>query len=217
MRFCENCGVRLLAEANFCHKCGAKVTAVSKTAAAVDVTAVTAVLGEQVEPKMQKLYHVHSIVNNFRYKDIPYDNLKIDWFVVGRRHPQVPYEEVITNYATLAPAARVNPENYIMERFTLDEATLLQGFLHSAQDIDAVVDEKELPVGANSKGYRALPPAPGTDFIALYKKKNYDLAFNVEGIFNVKMADERIVPDEQVTVISRIPTATMKKLKEKPG
>jgi hypothetical protein len=157
------------------------------------------------QEKTPKLYHVYSMVNNFRYKDILYDNLKVNWFVSGRETPQVPFEKVIANYEGLSSTARIHPENHIKEKFTLIEAELLKQFLASSHKIDAVIEEKVLPVGKDETGYHDLPPTPGVDFIALYKKKPYDLPFNIEGIFNIKMADERVIPDEQVTVISKIP------------
>ncbi|MDQ1352110.1 MAG: hypothetical protein QG657_2416 [Acidobacteriota bacterium] len=158
------------------------------------------------QEKTPKLYHVYSMVNNFRYKDIFYENLKINWFVLGREAPQVPFEKVIVNYSELSTAARIHPENHIKEKFTLIEAELLKQFLASSHKIDAVIEERILPVGKDETGYHDLPPSPGVDFIALYKKKPYDLPFNVEGVFNIKMADERVTPDDQITVISKIPT-----------
>lgn len=166
---------------------------------------------DETNRELPKLYYVYSLVNNFRYRDTFYDNLKINWFVVGRETPQVSFEKVITNYSGLSVTARVNPENHIKEKFTLEEAVLLKKFLVSMQMINAVIEEKLLPISKDERGYHDLPPALGTDFIALYKKQRYNLPFNVEGIFNVKMADEHIMPDEKITVISKIPDEFLKR------
>lgn len=201
---CRGCGAQLLPDSNFCHKCGAKVV-VSET-----------VPGDRGVPGGEnggppRLFNVYSSVDNFRYRGILYDNLKINWFVVGRKKPQVPFGRSIANYTELGPALRVHPEKYILERFTQMEADLLHGYLASSQKIDAVVEELELPVSENERAYRGGPPPPGTDFIQLYKKKSYNLPFKVEGIFNVKMADERIVPDDRATVITKITPEILKK------
>jgi hypothetical protein len=198
---CKNCGAQLPADANFCHKCGAKV-----------------ISGEDVDrrpPKrridLERIYHVYSVVSNFPYKGIFYDNLKISWFVTEREKPQIPLEHAIANYSTLSLAARIHPEQYIMERFTGDEVQLLKEYLRTAQKISCAVDEVELPVSEDKKGYRSQPPGPGTDYIALYEKQSYNLPFKVEGIFNIKMADERVVSDDRVTVISKVPLEELKK------
>jgi hypothetical protein len=206
---CRGCGAQLLPDSNFCHKCGTVVVQKKVSDSAYDTVEIISGAGDTELPK---LYHVHSTVNNFRYQGILYDNLKINWFVVGRDKPPVPFDRAIINYAELNPEVRINPESYIMERFTLIEADLLKGYLASAQKIDAVVDELTLPVSDTLKGYRSGLTAPGTDFIPLFKKQNYNLSFKVEGIFNIKMADERIVPDERATVITRVSPEILKKI-----
>jgi hypothetical protein len=183
-----------LPDAKFCSSCGSPITSKGKG-----------------ETKPQKLYHCYSIVNNLGYKGIHYDKVKISWFVKGREKPQVPFEQAIANYSTLTAAARSYPENYILERFTQMEVELLKGYLSSVQKIKAAAEEIKLPVSENKKGYKDVPPIPGTDFIVLHEKQNYNLPFKVEGIFNIKLADERIVGDEQETVISKIVVGDFKK------
>lgn len=210
---CQDCGAQLLPGARFCHQCGAPIDVPLKEDKQTSLLDKDAILetSEPQEKRLPKLYHVYSIVNNFRYKDIFYDNLKINWFVLGRETPQVPFEKVIVNYSGLSTTARIHPENHIKEKFTLVEAELIKQFLASSQKIDVVIEEKVLPVGKDEIGYHDLPPTPDVDFITLYKKKPYDLPFNVEGVFNIKMADERVVPDDQITVISKIPTEIFNK------
>jgi len=200
---CGGCGAQLLPDSNFCHNCGSKV---------VPVEPVPIDRGGGGSEEPPRLYHVFSSVSNFRYQGILYDNLKINWFVVGRMKPQIPFNRAIANYPDLSPALRVHPENYILERFTRMEADLLRGYLASAQKLDAVIEELELPVSESERAYRGGTTPPGTDFLQLFKKKSYDLPFNVEGIFNIKMADERIVPDERATVVTKITPEILKKI-----
>lgn len=208
---CRGCGAQLLPDSNFCHKCGTLVAHKKKSDPAYDTVEI---ISSVVDTDLPKLYHVHSIVNNFRYQGILYDNLKINWFMIGREKPSVPFDRAIINYVELSPELRVHPETYIMERFTLIEADLLKGFLASTQKIDAVIDELALPVSDTLRGYRSGTTPPGTDFIPLHKKQNYNLSFKVEGIFNIKMADERIVPDDRATVITRVTPEMLKKIVE---
>ena len=207
-RICQKCGNPLLPDSKFCHKCGSPIT--SKKNEIKPPGSEERSKGKE-ELELQPLYNCYSNVNNFRYRGIYYDNLKINWFVTGRKKQQVPFEQAILKYSQLSTAARAHPENYILERFTQMETELLKGYLSSVQKISAVAEEIELPVSANKKGYHAIPASPGTDFIALYKKQSYNLPFNVEGIFNIKMADEKIMGDDKETVISRFSIEDLKK------
>ena len=205
-RFCEMCGAQISRGSNFCHQCGLKISPQNEQ----DISL------EKKDLKGYKLFQVHSLVDNFIYKGISFDNLKINWFVINRQEPAVPFEQAIVNYLELPSAARVNPENFIKQCFTLAEAEALKQYLASTQKIKAVIVGCSLPVKAHVNGYRDVTPPPGTDYIILHKKPNYSLPFKVEGIFNTKMADERIMGDDQtITVVTGISIKDVQKqLKE---
>ena len=192
-RFCETCGAQIFRGSSFCHQCGMKVIFEKETDIPI----------EKKDLKKYDLYQVHSVVNNFIYRGISYDNLKIIWFVINRKEPVVPFEEAIENYSELPFAARVNPENFIKQCFTLAEAESLKQYLDSTQKIKAVIVGCPLPVKGHVNGFRDVPPPPGTDYVTLHKKSNYNLSFKVEGIFNTKIADEQIVGDDHsITVVT---------------
>ncbi|MGD2092882.1 MAG: zinc ribbon domain-containing protein [Candidatus Aminicenantes bacterium] len=194
-RFCETCGAQIFRGSNFCHQCGMKVIFEKEQDIPI----------EKKDLKEYELYQVHSVVNNFIYRGISYDNLKIIWFVINRKEPIVPFEQAIENYSELPFSARVNPENFIKQCFALREAESLTQYLAAAQNIKAVIEGCPLPVKGHVNGYRDIPPPPGTDYVILHKKPNYNLPFKVEGVFNTKMADERIMGDDQtITVVSGI-------------
>ena len=88
---------------------------------------------EKTDLEEYDLYQVHSVVNNFIYRGIYYNNLKINWFVINRKEPVVPFERAIENYSELPFAARVNPENFIKQCFTLAETESLEQYLASTQ------------------------------------------------------------------------------------
>lgn len=210
---CPNCRAFLRPDARFCNQCGEPVSADLKEDTQHKLADNDSLfeVSEAQGNELPKLYSVYSISNNFRYQDNYYDNLKIIWFVLGREIPQVPFEKVIIDYSKLSIVARLSPENHIKEKFTREEADLLKKFLTSMQRIEVVIEEKFLPIGKNESGYHDVPPPKGTDFFPLYKNQRYNLPFKVEGIFNIKMADAKIVPDEQITVISKIPPEFLKK------
>ena len=195
--FCDTCGAQLDADAHFCRQCGTK--AASKTQND------TSGKKETFDPAKDKLFRVYSTLNNFRYKDIFYDNLLVNWFMAGREVPPVPYEEEIENYSELSTSDRIHPENFVKERFILKEAELLKHYLARIEKIGAVIESCSLPVNATASGYRDFPPPYGIDFLILHTRKYYNLPFKVEGIFNINTADERIEgDDERITLVSGI-------------
>ena len=194
-RFCETCGAQIFRGSSFCHQCGMKVIFEKEKDIPI----------EKTDLEEYDLYQVHSVVNNFIYRGIYYNNLKINWFVINRKEPVVPFERAIENYSELPFAARVNPENFIKQCFTLAETESLEQYLASTQKIKAIIVGCPLPVKGHVNGFRDVPPPPGTDYVILHKKPNYNLSFKVEGIFNTKIADEQIVGDDHsITVVTGI-------------
>lgn len=203
--FCDTCGAQIEPGSQYCPLCGMKVASSMKK---------EAFTGED-ESHLPGLYHVYSVVNNFPYHSVYYDNLKINWFVVGREEPQVPFEEAIVNYAKLSLSAKVHPENFIKELFTREEAELLKRYLDSAERVSATIEACGLPVSEHAKGHRDFPPAPGMDFFILSDKENYNLPFKVEGVFNTKMADRHVVADDRTTVVTGISVKDIDKYLDK--
>ena len=195
--FCSTCGAQLTAGARFCQQCGTEMTSKKQTDISVEEQAFNA--------DKDKLFRVYSVVNNFRYKDIFYDNLIINWFAVGREVPPVPFEEEIENYLQLSTVERIHPENFLKEHFTLKEAESLKHYLGTIESIDAFIKPCPLPVSANEKGYRDFPPPIGVGFVIMHNRKHYNLPFKVEGIFNTNRADQRVEgDDDRATIVSGI-------------
>jgi hypothetical protein len=210
LRFCQTCGAQLFPESSYCHQCGMKVEPKKK----VEISPVKQDLNDFAD---FQLVQVYSVVNDFRYREIRYDNLKINWFVADRAESPVPFEHSIAGYKELSLTNRIGPENYIKQRFTLEEAKLLKHYLFTSQNVQVFFEGCPLPVNSNSRGYRDVPPPPGTGFVLLHQKSNYQLSFKVEGVFDTRIADERILgDDDRITVVSGINIKDLKKyLKEK--
>lgn len=206
-KFCDTCGAQLFPDSKFCHQCGMKT----------QLRIVEESDSKKGDSKNFTLFQVYSVVNNFHFNGVLYDNLRINWFVRERLETAVSFKESIVNYLEIPFLSRTGPENYIKERFTYKEAKLLKLYLQSRNKIKAVISGCTLPINEDAKGYRDSIPPPGTGFIALYKKSKYTLPFKVEGIFNTRMADERVVGDDnQVTIVSGIDVKEIQKqLKEK--
>lgn len=206
IRFCETCGAQLFPNLTFCHQCGMKIEPPKK---------------EEIPPKKilpgQGLFKAYSVAANFRYQDNYYDNVKIHWFVTDRKSSPLPYGKAIENYDEIPFLEKVGPESFVNQCFTAQEVELLKHYLISTQKTKVVVEECPLPVKSTASGYRDTIPPPGTNFISLHKKSGYNLPFKVDGIFNLKMADERFMGDDHSkTVVSGINVKDIQRLiKEK--
>lgn len=160
---------------------------------------------------MSELYSVHSLVRGFSYQGQPFEEVKVSWFVVGRRAPLAPYEQVIQEYDRLDAKDRVFPEEYVDELFSRQEAEALKRYLDRRPEVTTFIEPVELPAMANASGCRRLPRGGGGDFIGLFKEKGYALPFQVEGYFSVRFAEPKVLGDEGSTVIVRRPPGEEKK------
>ena len=149
-----------------------------------------------------RLFKILSIVNNFKYKDNVYDNVKINWFVVGREEPIMPYDKVIMLYSRMHGDEKNNIIQYIDEKFTLREGRLLEKYIENTPEMKTIFEDINIPVVENVRSFNNIIGAINTSRISLYKKKNYNLPFKVEGIFNITDAEETVSWDSKDTVIS---------------
>ncbi len=198
--FCETCGAQIPADSKFCHQCGMVV-----------MPGMMPSDTQSIDINSSKLFNVYSIMNEFRYKDLLYDNLRINWFVVDRQLPHIAYEDAVSGFKQLDPMKKVLAENYVKERFTIGEAEELVHFLTRVEKIDTFLEPLAMPIDSTAKGYGDTSPVPGADFIKLHSRVSYNLNFKVEGYFNTALAEQKVMPDERVTVITKVNIADIEK------
>ena len=152
---------------------------------------------------MNPIFAVHSLVRNFRYQGKQYEEVKVNWFVLERKKPLLPYTEAIQDYAQLNEKERAFPEEYVNEQFNREEADALKKYLDRQPITTTRIEALELPVMANASGCLRLAAGNGNDFLALHKGKNYSLPFKVEGYFSIRFAEPMVSGDDRATVINR--------------
>jgi len=152
---------------------------------------------------MDRIFAVNSLVRNFHYQGKYYEEVKINWFVLERKMPLVPYAAAIQDYAQLDEKERVFPEEYVNEQFSQEEAASLKRFLDRQPATTTQIEAIEIPVMANVSGCRRLAAGSGNDFLALHKGKNYHLPFKVEGYFSVRFAEPTVSGDDRSTVVNK--------------
>ena len=152
---------------------------------------------------MNPIFGVHSLVRNFNYQGKHYEEVKINWFVLERKKPLVPYATAIQDYAQLDEKERAFPEEYVNEQFSLEEAEALKKYLDRQPATTTQIEAIELPVMPNVSGCRRLAAGSNGDFLPLHKGKSYSLPFKVAGYFSVRFAEPMVSSDDQATVINR--------------
>jgi hypothetical protein len=149
------------------------------------------------------IFNVHSLVRNFLFQGARYEEVKINWFVLERSEPLVPFAAAIQDYAHLDEAERAFPEEYLNEQFSRAEADALKKYLDRQPLTSTRIDAVELPVMANVSGCQRLPVGKDADFMPLHKGKAYSLPFKVSGYFNVRFAEPLVKDDDRATVVNR--------------
>lgn len=157
---------------------------------------------------MEKIFRVHSVAKGVTYKNKTYDNVPIEWYIIGRTDPPVPFAEAIAEYNSLDSEMRKDLEEYLMGQFTLDQAEKLRNFLIQ-RNSKTWIEEIELPLVDARKSFRALEPLEGTGFYPVYKGQDYHLPFKAEGFFNTNVAEESVQGDDKATVVTKIDKKTL--------
>ena len=153
---------------------------------------------------MEKLFRVFSVINGILYKKKSFDNVIFNWFIIERENFPFEFEEIIINYNNLTKESKKVAEDYVREQFTKEEAELLKDMLDKKSSGLTRIEEIKLPVVDNLIGYNSLKIEKGKGFSDLYKKDSYKLPFKVKGFFNIDESDEKIIGDDNPTVITRI-------------
>jgi hypothetical protein len=151
------------------------------------------------------IFSVHSLVRNFHYQGKYYEEVKVNWFVLERKEPLVPYAAAIQDYSQLDEKERAFPEEYLNEQFSREEAEALKKYLDLQPATTTRIDAIEFPVMPNVSGCQRLAAGNGNDFLPLHKGKGYSLPFKVAGYFSVRYAEPMVSGDDRATVIQRRP------------
>lgn len=131
-----------------------------------------------------RLFRAWSMVDNF----LGQEQVRLDWFVVGRTAPPAPYEELIRHYDE-------NDENACYDEILVNELLQepeleeLQIYLSSKHQIGLQREEVSLPVKSGTLSYGLLLISGERGFYALADEKEYDLSVSVLGHYDAKEVD----------------------------
>jgi len=147
------------------------------------------VQGTEVAQRVGRLYGVYSEVNDFDSWGARWKSVTINWFVVDRKIPPVPYETSIKSYRPNSkdPGKYRYPEGFIDECFTYQETNALTEYLKRYPG-ECKISEVELPIEPNLAGNGALAIGGLEGFYMLSKDENYNLPFKVWGYYDLRFA-----------------------------
>ncbi|PKM78055.1 MAG: hypothetical protein CVU90_04900 [Firmicutes bacterium HGW-Firmicutes-15] len=130
---------------------------------------------------MMQLFRAWSVIDGY----LGQDQVKFNWFVVGRSNPVVPYEELIENYDENRDEACYD-QMLVNEFFTEAEVVELRDYLLISHEIELQVEEVLLPVRAGGLSYGLLLISGQSRFYTLADEEGYKLSISVLGHFDLE-------------------------------
>lgn len=128
---------------------------------------------------MVRLYKACSVVDNFMGQD----QVRLDWFVVGRTVPLAPYAELIQDYDADNEDSCFD-QVLVNELFTEFEGEELRAYLGKSHQLDLQLEEVTLPVKPGGLSYGLLLISGEKSFYTLADEEGYDLSLSILGHYD---------------------------------
>lgn len=130
---------------------------------------------------MIRLYKAWSVVDNFMGQD----QVRLDWFVVGRTVPLAPYRELIHDYDEDVEDCCYD-QILVNELFTESEGEELRAYLGSSHQLDLQLEEVTVPVKSGGLSFGLLLISGEKSFYSLADEEGYNLPLSILGHYDGK-------------------------------
>ena len=130
---------------------------------------------------MVRLYKAWSVVDNFMGQD----QVRLNWFVVGRTVPLVPYAELIQDYDDDLEDSCYD-QVLVNELLTESEGEELRAYLGTSHQLDLQLEEVTLPVKPGGLSYGLLLISGEKSFYTLADEEGYNLKLSILGHYDGK-------------------------------
>ncbi len=138
-----------------------------------------------------RLYKAWSVVDNFSGQE----QVRLDWFVVGRTVPLAPYAELIQNYDEEVEDSCYD-QILVNELFAESELEELRAYLARSHRLDLQSEELIMPVKSGGLSYGLLLISGEKDFYTLADEEGYNLPLSILGHYDGKgRAFPALLPD----------------------
>jgi hypothetical protein len=131
-----------------------------------------------------RLYKAWSVVDDFMGQD----QVRLDWFVVGRTVPVAPYAELIRDYYEDGEDACYD-QILVDELFTEPEAEELKIYLAQSHQLDLQMEEVALPVKSGGLSCGLLLMSGEKNFYTLADEEGYSLSLSILGHYAGKVVE----------------------------
>jgi len=128
-----------------------------------------------------RLYKAWSLADSFMGQD----QVRLDWFVVGRSLPVVPYAELIQDYDETQEEICYD-QILVNELLTESESEELRAYLRRVHQLDLQIEEVALPVKGGGLSYGLLLISGEKSFYTLADEEGYGLSMPVLGHYDNK-------------------------------
>ncbi|WP_041274561.1 hypothetical protein [Desulforamulus reducens] len=131
-----------------------------------------------------QLFRAWSVLDHYKGQN----EVTFNWFVVGRKKPIAPYEELIENYDDNNAEAWCD-NLFVNEFFTNEEIKELKEYLLLSHQMEVQVEEVSLPVRSGGLSYGLLLINGAIGFYSLADEEGYNLSVSVLGHYEVEEQD----------------------------
>jgi hypothetical protein len=131
-----------------------------------------------------RLYKAWSVVDDFMGQD----QVRLDWFIVGRTLPVAPYAELIRDYYEDGEDACYD-QILVDELFTEPEAEELKTYLAQSHQLEVQLEEVALPLKSGGLSCGLLLMSGEKSFYALADEEGYSLSRSVLGRYDAKIME----------------------------
>jgi len=128
-----------------------------------------------------RLYKAWSVVDNFMGQD----QVTLNWFVVGRPVPLMPYAELIEDYDEDEENSCYD-QVLVNELFTASEGEELRAYLSKSHQLDMELEEVTVPVKPGGLSYGLLLISGEKSFYTLADEEGYNLSLSILGHYDAK-------------------------------
>ena len=145
---------------------------------------------------MVRLYKAWSVVDNFMGQD----QVRLNWFVIGRPVPVLPYAELIQDYDEDEEDSCYD-QVLVNELFTECEGEELRAYLGKSHQLDLQLEEVTLPVKPGGLSYGLLLISGEKGFYTLADEEGYNLRLSILGHYDGKgMATSASLSDKDINM-----------------
>lgn len=143
---------------------------------------------------MKKLCSLSSVIPDLKQGDNYFRSVWVDWVIVNRTEPIIPFETGIENYAEIPKNFKKCVQDALNEKFTMNEVALFESFLLGSYGLMCKKNDIDLPLSNISCGMCDLEYSWICMKWNIFNEARYELKFDVLGFYDLRDLESHCYP-----------------------